>query len=241
MTMDLVQAKTVKMFFRGVSIALIVLSLGAAVSCGRWSGRKSDIEPMQTEDRSPRPPDDAIGVGMPVEGVQTPPTKETTPDESPDETERPGNPEGWGPGAHQAVGRAFDPVYFNPQSYELDMSARRVLSRSAQWLRDHPDVWITLDGSADETQAIAWGINLAMARALAVGNFLVGQGLDKRRLFPVARDEPPTTKAKADAMEINRVELLGFMAPPGKDQPSPPPPAEPVPDIEQPEPLPPIK
>ncbi|MCE5228271.1 OmpA family protein [bacterium] len=128
---------------------------------------------------------------------------------------RPANPMGLGEGARLLVGREFDPIYFDSDSTELDSEARRKLNEYVTWLKEpeHGHVWIALVGYCDSGQAVKFGYNLAMARALAAEEFLVANGLDRKRIYSIgygrATDEPTA----------NRVELLGFVGPDGKSEP----------------------
>jgi outer membrane protein OmpA-like peptidoglycan-associated protein len=157
---------------------------------------------------------------------------------------RPGNPAALGEEAALSVGRQFDPVFFDSQSSELDGAARYQLDQYSGWLAAHPRVWITLVGHCGPDWTIEPAYSLAMARALAVQDFLVGQGLDRARFYPISYgvDRPLVTDGGADAVLNNRVELLAFMAPEGLDQPppitiAPEPPPQPI----EPEPVPPAR
>ncbi len=129
---------------------------------------------------------------------------------------RPANPAALGEGARMLVGRTFEPVYFDEASAELNGAARRRLTEYARWLGENNRVWLTLMGHADTAHGLDFGYNLAMARALAVEDFLVGHGLARRRLYPISFGA-----AGAGSGELgNRVELMGFMAPAGRDEPA---------------------
>lgn len=130
----------------------------------------------------------------------------------------PVNPAILGEAARLAVGRDFDPVYFEPDSYELTFTTRRSLHEYAQWLGDNPHVWITLEGHDDESGTVEYGLNLAMARAVAVKERLAGLGVNDERLFTISFGEiqPAVPDAPAEPAPANRrVEFLAFVAPEG--------------------------
>jgi peptidoglycan-associated lipoprotein len=137
---------------------------------------------------------------------------------------RPGNPEAWGEGAQVAAGREFEPIYFSEESTELDFAARRRLANFVQWLHEHPNAWVSLAGHSGAHSTVGMAYNIAMARALVVQDYLVSQGLDLRRFFPISfgRDRPAAEGNTPEAESLNnRVELLAFVAPIGQDAPEP--------------------
>lgn len=122
---------------------------------------------------------------------------------------RPVNPQTLGEGARLLVGREFDPVYFDSRSTELDGEARRRLNEYLGWLKhpEHERVWVALVGYCDAGQGVRFGFDLAMARAIAVEEFLVANGLDRKRIYSIGYGrggEEPTS---------NRIEVLGFVGP----------------------------
>lgn len=121
---------------------------------------------------------------------------------------RAANPESLGEGARLLVGREFDPVYFDGDGTELDGEARRILGEYVDWLKGHGQVWLALVGYCGPDQGSKFGYNLAMARALAVEDYLVANGLDRKRIYSIGYGRTGSDDATA-----NRVEVMGFMAP----------------------------
>lgn len=126
---------------------------------------------------------------------------------------RPVNPQTLGEGARLLVGREFEPIFFDGSGTELAAEARRRLTEYVDWLGkpEHGHVWVALVGYCDAGQGVRFGYGLAMARALAVEEFLAGNGLDRRRIYSIGYgrgDEKPTS---------NRVEVLGFVGPQNED------------------------
>jgi outer membrane protein OmpA-like peptidoglycan-associated protein len=185
---------------RGLRALMLVSLLGAAVGC-HTAPKKPSVRatPITTPAPTPKPAAD---------------------DESTSQTAgagemRPANPMALGEGARLLVGREFDPVYFDAESTELDSEARRKLSDYVGWLKqpEHEHVWVAVVGYCDAGQAVKFGFDLAMARALAAEEFLVANGLDRKRIYSIgygrATDEPTS----------NRVEVIGFVGPQGQSEP----------------------
>ena len=137
---------------------------------------------------------------------------------------RQGNPEAWGDGGSQIVGRTFEPVFFDEGSIELDATGRQRLAEHAKWLAENQRVWITLVGHSDAQSTLERGYNIGMARALAARDFLIGQGMDPLRIYPTSTGQDMLDfefHAHESEPLAHRVEVLGFIAPPGYATPKP--------------------
>lgn len=164
---------------RAIALALLLAAVPCVpIGCG-WglTFRSYDVK-----DQAPQPPesqttDETAESGFPETETAQMPTDTDT---------RPGNPEAWGRGAQLSVGRNFDPIYFDPGSSELDYTARNRLKDYAEWLKGHPSVWVTLAGYAATDGTDEFALNLSMARALAVKDFLLGQSLSPTRMFTIS-------------------------------------------------------
>ena len=201
-------------FWLGIGM---LLALGLTQGCHWLKSRGLDIHNYRPVERSSTP---AASKALPA---PTPtPTAAAKPPAG--ATARPGNPEAWGEGAQITAGRDFEPIYFSEESAELDFAARRRLANVVQWLHEHPNVWVSLAGHTGDRATVSMAYNLGMARALVVQDFLIGQGLDLRRFFPISfgRDRPAAEGTTPEAESLNnRVELLAFIAPIGQDAPEP--------------------
>lgn len=95
-------------------------------------------------------------------------------------------------------------VHFAYNQATLLPSARQALTAAADTLKKHPDVIIYIEGHADHRGSADYNLALSRERAEAVVRFLVGQGVDARRLQvgsyglsrPLARGSDPTALAK---------------------------------------------
>lgn len=89
-----------------------------------------------------------------------------------------------------AMGERFaretqDTVNFEFDSAVLDGEAQAVLRQQAKWIRQFPEVRFRVYGHTDLVGTNAYNRSLGMRRARAVVNFLVSNGVDRRRLEAV--------------------------------------------------------
>ena len=80
-------------------------------------------------------------------------------------------------------------VLFDFDSSDLTVTARERLRRKAQWLKEHPDASIIIQGHCDERGAEAYNLSLGEKRARAAQAFLVSQGIPVVRLSTVSYGE----------------------------------------------------
>jgi peptidoglycan-associated lipoprotein len=68
----------------------------------------------------------------------------------------------------------------------LSPEARETLMKQASWLQQYPDVFIQIEGHADERGTREYNISLSSRRATAVRNFLISQGISEDRISSIA-------------------------------------------------------
>jgi peptidoglycan-associated lipoprotein len=73
-------------------------------------------------------------------------------------------------------------TFFKQGSADLDETARVTLQKQAQWLRQHPQWKVKLQGFADDPGSIAAQKELSQRRADAVRTYLVSQGVSPDRM-----------------------------------------------------------
>jgi outer membrane protein OmpA-like peptidoglycan-associated protein len=73
-------------------------------------------------------------------------------------------------------------VNFEFNKSVLDAEAQATLMRQADWIRQFPEVRFKVFGHTDLVGSNAYNQSLGLARAQAVVNFLVAQGIDRSRL-----------------------------------------------------------
>ncbi|MDX2307462.1 MAG: OmpA family protein [Hyphomicrobium sp.] len=105
------------------------------------------------------------------------------------------------------MSEAGDRVFFSPGSAELGQRARVVLQAQARWLKRNAALYAVVEGHADDQ-----GLNrdeavkLSQARADAVIDRLVEEGIPRQRLAPSAwgRDLPVATCSSSECAAQNR-------------------------------------
>lgn len=205
-----------------IAFLLVLALLAMTQGCELWRRvfPREQYKPVLTQPTpTPAPPPPAPVAAAPDEAPKTSVTQAMAPGEA----TRPGNPASWGDAGKLGVGREFDAVYFNGQETDLDTVAKGRLEGYAKWLNEHPHVWVTLAGHADLHGNQAYAYNLGMARALAAADYLIGRGVERGRVYTISygKDHPVVDAAdpQSDALN-NRVDVLGFVPPPGQSAPA---------------------
>jgi len=97
-------------------------------------------------------------------------------------------------------------VYFDKGSYRLGSEARELLRTKARWLQKNPDLTIIVEGHTDEPGSKEYNLALGDRRAGAVKSFLMGQGVQSRRITAVSygNEQPKSSGSEAKARSKNR-------------------------------------
>src|SRR5580698_6145342 len=74
-------------------------------------------------------------------------------------------------------------IHFDFDRSDLRDEDRTILSSDAEWLKAHPDVFITLEGDADERGDIVYNVALSDRRAIATRDALVELGVSSDRIL----------------------------------------------------------
>jgi peptidoglycan-associated lipoprotein len=82
-----------------------------------------------------------------------------------------------------------DRVFFEYDSAVLTSEATGVLDQQAAWLRQYPDVIVTIEGHTDERGAREYNLALGDRRANAVKNYLVALGISPQRILTISYGE----------------------------------------------------
>jgi peptidoglycan-associated lipoprotein len=77
-------------------------------------------------------------------------------------------------------------VHFDYDSADVDSSARDVLARNAQWLKQNSRAKVELEGHADSRGTIEYNLGLSAKRAKAVKDQLIAQGIAAERLSTIS-------------------------------------------------------
>jgi peptidoglycan-associated lipoprotein len=80
-------------------------------------------------------------------------------------------------------------VYFDFDRYELRAEARDRLTKNAEFMREHPDVQVTIEGHCDERGTSDYNTALGDRRASTTVQFLEQLGIDRGRLRTISYGE----------------------------------------------------
>jgi len=80
------------------------------------------------------------------------------------------------------------------------------LDRQAAWLKQYPNVNITIEGHADERGTREYNLALGERRASSVKSYLLSQGVDASRLNTISygKERPAVTEASPSGWAQNR-------------------------------------
>jgi peptidoglycan-associated lipoprotein len=82
-----------------------------------------------------------------------------------------------------------DRVFFDYDSAVLSPEATRVLDGQAAWLKQYPDVIVTIEGHTDERGTREYNLALGDRRANAVRNYLVALEISPQRILTISYGE----------------------------------------------------
>jgi len=87
-------------------------------------------------------------------------------------------------------------VYFEFDKYSLTSQTRNVLASNAEWLRNHPDVAVQIEGHCDERGTLEYNQVLGENRAISTKKYLVTLGIDPDRLYTISYGETMATDSR---------------------------------------------
>jgi peptidoglycan-associated lipoprotein len=80
-------------------------------------------------------------------------------------------------------------VYFDYDSFDLSETARQTLQDNADWLKEHPEARIEIEGHCDDRGTVEYNLALGAKRAAAVKNYLVALGIARERMTTISYGE----------------------------------------------------
>jgi peptidoglycan-associated lipoprotein len=97
-------------------------------------------------------------------------------------------------------------VFFDFDKAELREDARERLSRNAQWLREHPQFEVTIEGHCDERGTNEYNLSLAERRAGVARDYITSLGVTSGRLRSISYGEerPQCTASSESCWAMNR-------------------------------------
>ena len=80
-------------------------------------------------------------------------------------------------------------IQFNYDSFELDESARQTLQQNADWLKEHPEARVEIEGHCDNRGTVEYNLALGAKRAAAAKSYLIALGIGRDRLTTISYGE----------------------------------------------------
>jgi len=99
-----------------------------------------------------------------------------------------------------------DRIFFEFDSIQLRPDARATLEKQAEWLKQHPNVAVSVEGHADERGTREYNLALGERRANAIRDYLIALGISQSRIKTVSygKERPVDPRSTAEAWEKNR-------------------------------------
>jgi peptidoglycan-associated lipoprotein len=88
-----------------------------------------------------------------------------------------------------------DRVFFDYDSAVLNAEATAILDSQAAWLKQFPDVIVTIEGHADERGTRDYNLALADRRANSVRNYLIALEVSETRVLSISYGEERPAEA----------------------------------------------
>ena len=101
----------------------------------------------------------------------------------------------------------FQSVHFDTDDHTLKNKADlEALSQVALYLKKNPSIFVMIEGHCDERASASYNMALGLRRANYIRSFLVNQGVDLNRLYPVSRgkEQPLVLGHAAEDWKLNR-------------------------------------
>ncbi len=97
-------------------------------------------------------------------------------------------------------------IYFAFDKAELNMDARSILAKKADWLRKHPEFSLRIEGHCDERGTIEYNLALGERRSNAAWKFLNALGISGSKMSTISYGEenPADPARNAAAWARNR-------------------------------------
>ena len=97
-------------------------------------------------------------------------------------------------------------AYFDLDKADLRSDARTALAKSADFLRNYPQVKVVVEGHCDERGSTEYNLALGDRRAAAVKQYLVGLGIGADRISTVSygKEKPTCMESNEECWQKNR-------------------------------------
>ncbi len=97
-------------------------------------------------------------------------------------------------------------IHFDFDKYYIRPDAAEILKKKAQWLKEHPEVHLLIEGHCDERGTEEYNLALGERRANSAKEFLVNLGIDPKRISIISYGEerPVDPRSCEEAWAKNR-------------------------------------
>lgn len=91
-------------------------------------------------------------------------------------------------------------IFFEYDKADITSESRQVLAQNAQWIKDNPKVMMQIEGHCDARGSVEYNLALGERRAKSVKTYLVGLGIDSKRLSIMSYgEEKPLVPGDSEA------------------------------------------
>ena len=80
-------------------------------------------------------------------------------------------------------------LHFDYDSFDLDEGSRQTLQENADWLKEHADARVEIEGHCDNRGTVEYNLALGAKRAAAAKSYLVALGIGRDRLTTISYGE----------------------------------------------------
>lgn len=103
-------------------------------------------------------------------------------------------------------GAGLKMIYFDFDKFFIREDARPVMQTNAEWLKAHPNVKVTIEGTCDERGTIEYNQALGQRRAAAAKKYLTDVGISPSRisLISYGKEKPACTDHDEACWQKNR-------------------------------------
>lgn len=116
-------------------------------------------------------------------------------------------PQGPAPGSQQdLVVNVGDRVFFEYDQHDLTLEARNQVERQVEWLKQYPNLNVTIEGHADERGTREYNLALGERRAQSLRNYMVALGVDGNRVTTISygKERPAVVGSTPTSWAQNR-------------------------------------
>lgn len=103
-------------------------------------------------------------------------------------------------------------IYFSFDRSDLQEQDFAIIQAHAEYLRNHPDCHVRVEGHTDEQGSREYNVGLGERRADAVANALVSQGASRQQISVVSfgKEKPDAEGHSEDSYRLNRRAVIVY-------------------------------